>query len=66
MAAIRMSTSGGIRINPIEGAWKETKKRTTHNRFFKGTYDSDMALCATFEMFVARPSLLAGQVARFL
>lgn len=53
-------------LNPIEGAWKETKKRTTHNRFFRNTFDRDMALCATFEMFVARPSLLAGQVARFL
>jgi len=53
-------------LNPIEGAWKETKKRTTHNRFFRDTYDRDMALCATFETFVSRPALLAGHVARFL
>jgi transposase len=53
-------------LNPIEGAWKETKKRTTHNRFFRDTFERDMALCATFDMFVTRPSLLAGQVARFL
>jgi transposase len=53
-------------LNPIEGAWKETKKRTTHNRFFRNTFERDMALCATFDAFVTRPALLAGQVARFL
>jgi transposase len=53
-------------LNPIEGAWKETKKRTTHNRFFRNTFERDMALCATFDSFATRPALLAGHVARFL
>jgi transposase len=53
-------------LNPIEGAWKETKKRTPHNRFFRTTDERDAALCFTFDTFAARPSLLAGHVARFL
>jgi len=53
-------------LNPIEGGWKETKKRTTHNRFFHTTDERDTALVATFEDFSAQPSLLAGHVARFL
>ena len=52
--------------NPTEGAWKETKKRTTHNRFFKTTSERDAALVETFEAFRANPSLLAGHVARFV
>ncbi len=50
-------------LNAIEGVWKETKKRTTHNRFFRTTDERDAALRYTF---AARPSLLAGQVTRFL
>lgn len=53
-------------LNPIEGAWKETKKRTTHNRFFRTTDERDAALTSTFDAFAQRPLLLAGQVARFL
>jgi transposase len=53
-------------LNPIEGAWKETKKRTTHNRFFHTTDERDAALRATFQSFSSRPALLAGHVARFL
>ena len=53
-------------LNPIEGVWKETKKRTTHNRFFRTTEERDAALIATFAEFDAQPSLIAGQVARFL
>ena len=53
-------------FNPIEGAWKETKKRTTHNRFFKTTDERDAALVQTFETFKAKPTLLLGYVARFL
>lgn len=52
--------------NPIEGVWKATKKRTTHNRFYRTTFDRDAALCATFGTFQADPSLIAGHVARFL
>jgi transposase len=53
-------------LNAIEGAWKETKKHTTHNRFFHTTQERDAALVATFEEFRRQPSLLAGHVARFL
>ena len=52
--------------NPTEGAWKETKKRTTHNRFFRTTEERDAALVATFKAFKADPALLAGHVARFI
>lgn len=53
-------------FNPIEGVWKQTKKRTTHNTFFRTTEDRDAALTATFESFRARPALIAAQVARFM
>jgi transposase len=53
-------------FNPIEGVWKQTKKRTTHNTFFHTTDERDAALTATFEIFRARPSLIAAQVARFM
>jgi transposase len=53
-------------FNPTEGAWKETKKRTTHNRFFRTTDERDAALVATFHAFKASPELLAGHVARFI
>ena len=52
--------------NPTEGAWKETKKRTTHNRFFRTTDERDAALVGTFTAFQSDPALLAGHVARFL
>ena len=53
-------------FNPIEGVWKQTKKRTTHNTFFHTTDERDAALTATFEHFRARPALIAAQVARFM
>jgi len=53
-------------LNPIEGVWKETKKCTTHNRFFKTTDERDTALRKTFHRFDTTPAMLAGQVARFL
>lgn len=53
-------------FNPIEGVWKKTKKRTTHNIFFRTTNERDAALTATFEIFRAQPSLIAAQVARFV
>ena len=53
-------------FNPIEGVWKVTKKRTTHNRFYKTTDERDAALCATFSTFQEKPSLIANHVARFL
>ena len=53
-------------FNPTEGAWKQTKKFTTHNRFFHTTDERDAALMATFKKFQSNPTLLAGHVARFL
>ena len=53
-------------FNPTEGAWKQTKKFTTHNRFFHTTDERDAALVSTFERFKSNPELLAGHVARFL
>lgn len=53
-------------LNPIEGVWKVTKKRTTHNRFYPTTDERDAALRSTFGTFQARPHLIASHVARFL
>lgn len=53
-------------FNPIEGVWKETKKQTTHNRFFPTTDERDAALHTTFTRFQTTPALIAGHVARFL
>ncbi|MCA9698628.1 MAG: IS630 family transposase [Myxococcales bacterium] len=53
-------------LNPIEGVWKETKKTTTHNRFYRTVEERDEALTATFERFDARPSTVCGHVARFI
>ena len=53
-------------FNAIEGAWKETKKQTTHNRFFRTAEERDAALVATFELFQSKPSMLSGLTARFL
>ena len=53
-------------FNPTEGAWKETTKRTTHNRFFHTVQERDAALAATFAAFPTQPELLAGHVRRFL
>ena len=52
-------------LNPIEGVWKTTRRRATHNRFYPSVIERDAALTATFTAFQRRPSLVAGQVARF-
>lgn len=53
-------------LNGIEGVWKVTKKKTTHNRFYATVTHRDTALVSTFETFKAYPQLVAGHVARFL
>lgn len=53
-------------FNPIEGVWKATKKRTTHNRFFHTTQERDAALVSTFSTFQAYPKLISGHLSRFL
>jgi transposase len=51
--------------NPIEGAWKVTKKLTTHNTFFRTTAERDTALTRTFEGFNQNRGSLGGYTARF-
>jgi hypothetical protein len=50
---------------PMEGVWKATRKRTTHNRFFETTTQRDAHLRLTFAHFQTNPSLIAAQVARY-
>lgn len=52
-------------FNPMEGVWKQTRKRTTHNRFFETPCQRDAALRGTFTDFQLKPALIAPQVARF-
>jgi transposase len=52
-------------FNPIEGVWKTTRRRTTHNRFYPTVEARDAALTATFADFRRNPRLVAGHVARF-
>ena len=52
-------------LNPVEGVWKCTRKRTTHNRFYRTTEERDAALTATFEDFKRHPAVIDRQVARF-
>jgi transposase len=53
-------------LNGIEGVWKVTKKRTTHNRFYRTVDERDAALADTFETFKAHPRMVVGPVARYL
>jgi transposase len=52
-------------FNPIEGVWKLTRKKTTHNRFYATVEERDAALRKTFTSFQDDPALLLPQVARF-
>ena len=52
-------------FNPIEGVWKLTRRRTTHNRFYKTVEERDAALRKTFASFQLNPAMLLPQVARF-
>lgn len=50
---------------PIEGIWKTTRKKTTHNRYFATAKDRDSALVTTFVSFQRDPSLIDGHVRGF-
>ncbi len=52
-------------FNPIEGVWKLTRKKTTHNRFYATVEERDAALCKTFAFFQCHPESVLPQVARF-
>lgn len=50
---------------PIEGTWKTTRSRATHNRYFDTPADRDKALIETFVAFQRDPSLIDGHVRGF-
>lgn len=50
---------------PMEGVWKQTRKLTTHNRFYSTVAQRDAALRRTFTKFQQRPGLVSPQVARY-
>ena len=53
-------------FNPVEGVWKATRKKTTHNLFYRTAEERDGALTNTFTRFQLEPQILAPQVARFV
>ena len=50
---------------PVEGIWKLTRKRATHNRFYANVVERDNGLRRAFKTFQRRPGLIEPQVARF-
>jgi transposase len=52
-------------LNAIEGVWKLTRRRTTHNRYFDTPAQRDAALTGTFVDFQRDPAQLDAQVRRF-
>lgn len=52
-------------LNAIEGVWKVTRKRTTHNRYFETPAERDAALVNTFVEFQRNPKLIDAHVERF-
>jgi transposase len=52
-------------FNPTEGVWKATRKRATHNRFYRTVEERDAALSAVFTKFQNEPQLISAHVARY-
>ncbi len=52
-------------FNPMEPIWKETRKRTTHNRFYPTTNERDSALRKTFGFFQKNPTIIESHVRRY-
>ena len=52
-------------FNPVEGIWKTTRKRATHNRFYRTVEERDSALTQTFSRFQEEPGLIEGHVRRW-
>ena len=52
-------------LNAIEGVWKTTRRRATHNRYFPTTHERDDAIRTAFREFAARPALIEGHISRF-
>jgi transposase len=52
-------------LNAIEGVWKTTRRRATHNRYFDNIHERDAAICLAFQEFADYPSLIDGHVRRF-
>jgi transposase len=62
---LRGRSGGGPRRNPVEGIWKATRKRATHNRFYRTVEERDTALRQTFSRFQSNPRIIEGQVRRW-
>lgn len=52
-------------FNPMEGVWKQTRKRSTHGCFYATPMDRDAGLRLAFRDFQRRPHLIAAQVQRY-
>jgi transposase len=52
-------------LNAIEGVWKTTRRRATHNRYFDTPAQRDAALIDTFVAFQRDPNLVDAHVRRF-
>jgi transposase len=52
-------------FDPVEGVWKTSRRRTTHNRFYHSTHERDAALTRIFTEFQQRLALIAKHVKRF-
>jgi transposase len=52
-------------LNAIEGVWKTTRRRATHNRYFDAPAQRDAALIDAFVAFQRNPALVDAHVRRF-
>jgi transposase len=51
--------------NPTEFVWRETKRRSTHNRYFHCTWDLQATVTRQFQRFVESPDLIRGALALY-
>lgn len=52
-------------LNAVEYVWKETRRRTTHNRFFPTLEDLKLELFTRFNRFQGKPAALRSVLASF-
>ena len=50
---------------PVEGIWKQTRKLSTHNKFYATVEERNGALRKTFKKFQCQPKLILPQVKRY-
>ncbi|MGC8907055.1 MAG: IS630 family transposase [Desulfomonilaceae bacterium] len=53
-------------LNPVELVWKETKKKTTHNRYFPSLAALKERLFRRFNRFQGNPASLRNLIASFV